>query len=79
MKHHCRKRSHVVLTSLQNKATPFHLAAKYGHKELVQHLCLAGCDINAVTENGSTADREAQKASYDDLAALITHLREVTP
>ena len=62
----------------QNNATPLHLAAKYGHTELVRYLCLSGCDINAVTENGVTVDKIAAKSSHGDLASLLRHLREVS-
>ena len=34
----------------KNKATPLHLAAKYGHIEIVRCLCAAGCNLEAVTE-----------------------------
>lgn len=61
----------------QNNATPLHLAAKYGHKELIRHLCLAGCDVNAMTENGCTADNVAAKACQGELVSLLRHLREV--
>ena len=61
----------------QNGATPLHLAAKYGHSELVRCLCTAGCDLGAVTEHGFTADEVAANSGHDDLATLIHHLRQV--
>ena len=62
---------------MQNGVTPLHLAAKYGHKELVRQLCIAGCDVNAVNKNDQTADQVAGAASHGSLAALIRHLRKV--
>ena len=61
----------------QNGATPLHLASKYGHVELVRQLCVAGCDVNAVTEHGFTADEVAANSSHDQLATLIHTLRQV--
>ena len=61
----------------QNGATPLHLASKYGHVELVRQLCVAGCDVNAVTEHGFTADEVAANSSHDELATLIHTLRQV--
>ena len=63
--------------SPQNGATPLHLAAKYGHSELVRCLCSAGCDLEALTEHGFTADEVATNSGYDDLATLVHHLRQV--
>ena len=62
---------------MQNGATPLHLAAKYGHSELVRCLCAAGCDLEVVTEHGFTADEVATNSGHDDLAALIHQLRQV--
>ena len=62
---------------LQNGATALHLAAKYGHSEVVRCLCGAGCDLEAVTEHGFTADGVAANSGHDDLATLIHHLRQV--
>ena len=45
--------------------------------ELVRHLCLAGCDVNASTEHGFTADEVAANSSHDRLATFIHHLRQV--
>ena len=61
----------------QNGATPLHLASKYGHVELVRQLCVSGCDVNAVTEHGFTADEVAANSSHDELATLIHALRQV--
>ena len=61
----------------QNGATPLHLAAKYGHTELVRYLCSARCDLEAVTEHGFTADEVATNSGHDNLATLIHHLRQV--
>ena len=65
------------LISSQNGATPLHLASKYGHAELVRYLCSAGCDVNAETENGFTADEVAANSGHDELATLIHRLRQV--
>ena len=43
----------------------------------MRQLCTAGCDIDAVTENGFTADEVAANCSHDELATLIHHLRQV--
>lgn len=65
------------LPSMQSGATPLHLAAKYGHTELVRCLCTAGCDLDPVTEDGFMADEVASNSGYEKLATLIHHLRQV--
>ena len=39
---------------------------------------MAGCDVNAVTEHGFTADEVAANSSHDQLATLIHALRQVS-
>ena len=63
---------------VQSGATPLHLAAKYGHMELVRCLCTAGCDLDTTTEHGFTADEVASNSGYEKLATLIHHLRQVS-
>lgn len=40
---------HSLFNQLQYGRTPLHLAANNGSLEVVRHLCLAGANIDAVT------------------------------
>lgn len=44
-----------------NGTTPLHLAALYGHTEIVKYLISAGADVNAKTDIGDTPLRSAVK------------------
>lgn len=57
--------------------TALHMAARYGHINLVRHLCLAGCDVDK-TNRGIRADVTAIKYGYLDIANLLDKLRNVS-
>lgn len=57
--------------------TALHVAARYGHINLVRHLCLAGCDVDK-TNRGIRADVTAIKYGYPDIANLLDKLRNVS-
>lgn len=57
--------------------TALHVAARYGHINLVRHLCLAGCDVDK-TNRGIRADVTAIKYGHPDIANLLDKLRNVS-
>lgn len=57
--------------------TALHVAARYGHINLVRHLCLAGCDVDK-TNRGIRADVTAIKYGHTDIANLLDKLRNVS-
>ncbi|MGA2859525.1 MAG: ankyrin repeat domain-containing protein [Candidatus Sulfotelmatobacter sp.] len=51
--------------------TPLHLAAKWGHKEVVALLLANQAEVNAKTESGETALHYAAENGEKDVAALL--------
>jgi len=64
-------------TSNKQGLTALHVAARYGHINLVRHLCLAGCDVDK-TNRGIRADVTAIKYGHPDIASLLDKLRNVS-
>ena len=54
-----------------NRTTPLMMAAKYGHREVVQLLLEEGADASLRNEQGLTAVDFARRADRDDMADLI--------
>jgi len=61
----------LVLTRYGLGETPLHLAAKWGHKEIVALLLANRADVNAKTESGDTPLHYAAENGEDDVAALL--------
>ena len=63
---------------ISSGVTPLHLAAKYGHKEIVEILIANGADINAKDDDGETPLHKAAWERHEEIAKfLISHGADV--
>ncbi|MGO9087180.1 MAG: ankyrin repeat domain-containing protein [Candidatus Sulfotelmatobacter sp.] len=61
----------LVLTPYLLGETPLHLAAKWGHKEILAFLLASQADVNAETESGDTPLHYAAENGEKEVAALL--------
>ena len=56
---------------------PLHLAAKFGHTEIVRCLCLAGGRTDAKNQDGLTPDVTALANGHSDICELLKKIKRV--
>ena len=61
---------HVLMLNALNRWIPLHLAAAYGHLEIVEQLQEAGADLCATTNGGLTAMDWAKAYGYVETAEV---------
>uniref|UniRef100_A0A7N8XXS4 non-specific serine/threonine protein kinase n=1 Tax=Mastacembelus armatus TaxID=205130 RepID=A0A7N8XXS4_9TELE len=61
---------------IQYGRTPLHLAANSGSLEVVRHLCLAGANIDAVTNDGKTVEDLASTGQHEHIVSLLSKLKK---
>ena len=61
------------------KDTPLHVAARYGHTEVVKFILANVVDKNPVNEDGVTPFHEATKNGSLEICKLIHHAKNKDP